>query len=213
MQKRESSRRGRRLRHAGARVPGMFRARVHRPAMRRTRAETSSPSTGWELPLSISAKRRRASCFHAVSTPSGMPCCNFSVRLSTNSATLAGGQRPASSTICSTVKGMAQTYVVPGLILMLLPELALKLPRASGPAGRASRPCYPETRKYVGYAFKPSGIMGMERRRMRVASKMALPTAGAMAMMGDSPAPAEGRSLLSRRTISILGMSAKRGTR
>ena len=55
--------------------------------------------------------------------------------------------------------------------------------------------------------------MGMERTRLPVASNTALAMAGAMAMMGVSPAPAESRSLRSSRITSVLGTSRKRGTR
>jgi len=41
------------------------------------------------------------------------------------------------------------------------------------------------------------GAMGSERTRCPVASKMAFPTAGAIPMMGHSPAPADGSSLRS----------------
>src|ERR1035437_1322064 len=41
------------------------------------------------------------------------------------------------------------------------------------------------------------GAMGSERTRCPVASKMAFPTAGAIPMMGHSPAPAEVKSLRS----------------
>jgi len=70
-----------------------------------------------------------------------------------------------------------------------------------------------ESRPTGCQAFRPSGIKGMWRRRMAVASKMALATAGPMLMMGVSPAPAEAISLLSMRIISILGESVKWGTR
>jgi hypothetical protein len=54
--------------------------------------------------------------------------------------------------------------------------------------------------------------MGIERRRMPVAWKTALPIAGAMAMIGVSPAPAESWSGRLRRWMSSSGTSAKRGT-
>ena len=44
-----------------------------------------------------------------------------------------------------------------------------------------------------------------------MASKMALPIAGAIAMIGVSPAPAGGRSLRSSRMTSIWGVSRNRG--
>ncbi len=53
----------------------------------------------------------------------------------------------------------------------------------------------------------------MERRRIPVAAKTAFPIAGATAMMGVSPPPAGGISVLSRRCTSIFGRSRKRGTR
>ena len=56
-------------------------------------------------------------------------------------------------------------------------------------------------------------ISGNLRIRVPVASKIALPTAGAMPTMGVSPAPAETMSLRSSSTLSITGMSANRGTR
>ena len=55
--------------------------------------------------------------------------------------------------------------------------------------------------------------MGSERRRTPVASKIALPIAGARPTIGHSPAPADGRSLRSSRTVSSTGTSLKRGTR
>ena len=72
------------------------------------------------------------------------------------------------------------------------------------------------TRPYPGrFAARPSpcGAIGSERTRCPVASKMAFPTAGAIPMMGHSPAPADGRSLRSTSTLSMTGMSANRGTR
>ena len=59
----------------------------------------------------------------------------------------------------------------------------------------------------------PCGAMGSERTRCPVASTMAFPTAGAIPMMGHSPAPVDVKSLRSSSTLSIGGMSAKRGTR
>jgi hypothetical protein len=60
---------------------------------------------------------------------------------------------------------------------------------------------------------RPIGTSGRERRRTPEASKMALPMAGATAMMGVSPAPAGARSFRSIRMASISGKSWKRGTR
>src|SRR6478609_1176428 len=51
--------------------------------------------------------------------------------------------------------------------------------------------------------LKPRGASGKLRRRILVASKMALAMAGARPTMGVSPAPAGGRSLRSRRMASI----------
>ncbi len=64
-----------------------------------------------------------------------------------------------------------------------------------------------------GFNLRPFGTKGMLFRRTAVASKIALPMAGAMPMMGVSPAPAGGRSLRSMRIASISGTSRKRGTR
>lgn len=75
------------------------------------------------------------------------------------------------------------------------------------PACRSSRTT-PQTSD-----FSPLGIIGSDRRRMPVASKIAFPTAGARVKIGDSPAPADGRSLRSIRTVSRAGTSLKRGTR
>ena len=61
--------------------------------------------------------------------------------------------------------------------------------------------------------FSPCGTIGSDRSRTPAASKMALPIAGAMATIGVSPAPADGRSLRSSRTTSISGVSRNRGTR
>ena len=63
------------------------------------------------------------------------------------------------------------------------------------------------------HPFNPSGTIGSDRLRMPVAWKMALPTAGAIATIGVSPAPAGGRSFLSTKTVSSTGTSLKRGTR
>ena len=59
----------------------------------------------------------------------------------------------------------------------------------------------------------PFGTIGSERNRRPVARKIALPTAGAIATIGVSPAPADGRSLRSSSTISRAGTSPNRGTR
>ncbi len=63
------------------------------------------------------------------------------------------------------------------------------------------------------YDTCPLGMSGRLRRRTPVAAKIAFPIAGATAMIGVSPAPAEGRSLRSSRTSSIGGTSVNRGTR
>ena len=55
--------------------------------------------------------------------------------------------------------------------------------------------------------------MGRARRRRPVAAKMAFPMAGATAISGVSPAPADGMSGRSTSTTSISGMSLNRGTR
>src|SRR5258706_336271 len=71
-------------------------------------------------------------------------------------------------------------------------------------------------RRFIGSSCaggSPLGIIGRLLRRMPVASKIALPMAGATAMIGVSPAPAEGRSLRSSRVASISGRSRNRGTR
>src|SRR5258708_8133442 len=65
-----------------------------------------------------------------------------------------------------------------------------------------------------GYqVLTPFGASGRPLRRTPVASKTALPMAGAMPSMGVSPAPADGMSFRSIRTASISGTSRKRGTR
>lgn len=68
-------------------------------------------------------------------------------------------------------------------------------------------------KKLSAYFCTPRGASGSERSRTPVAWKMALPIAGAMAMIGVSPAPAEGISLRSIKMVSMMGMSPKRGTR
>src|SRR5688500_9944658 len=55
--------------------------------------------------------------------------------------------------------------------------------------------------------------IGMERTRFWVALKSAFAMTGAIAMIGVSPAPTEGTSSRSTRTVSISGTSLKRGTR
>jgi hypothetical protein len=57
------------------------------------------------------------------------------------------------------------------------------------------------------------GTMGNERSRAPVASKVAFAIAGARPIIGHSPAPAEGRSLRSSKTVSMKERSLKRGTR
>jgi hypothetical protein len=54
--------------------------------------------------------------------------------------------------------------------------------------------------------------MGIERIRTEQASKTAFAIAGATAIMGVSPAPAEVRSGRLTRMVSIGGTSLKRGT-
>src|SRR5450756_791728 len=58
-----------------------------------------------------------------------------------------------------------------------------------------------------GYGMTPSGTSGSERNRTPVAAKIALASAGAIAMMGVSPPPAEGRSRRSTSTTSMGGTS------
>src|SRR4029077_19661666 len=60
---------------------------------------------------------------------------------------------------------------------------------------------------------RPFGASGRGVSRTPLASKMALSIAGATAMMGVSPAPAEGISLRSSKIASISGTSRNRGTR
>ena len=45
---------------------------------------------------------------------------------------------------------------------------------------------------YVAVAFNPSRAIGSDRTRTPVASWIAAPTAGAIAMIGVSPAPIDG---------------------
>ena len=61
--------------------------------------------------------------------------------------------------------------------------------------------------------FRPLGTSGSERSRTPVALKIAFAIAGARPIIGHSPAPAEGRSLRSSKTVSISGRSLNRGTR
>ena len=63
-------------------------------------------------------------------------------------------------------------------------------------------------------ALQPAyAIIGSDRFRFPVASKIAFPIAGAIPTIGVSPAPADGRSFRSSSTLSIFGISEKRGTR
>src|SRR5262245_19461617 len=55
------------------------------------------------------------------------------------------------------------------------------------------------------YAFTPLGARGSDRKRTPVAAKMALPLAGAIPMIGVSPAPADGRSVRLSNTTSSFG--------
>jgi len=57
-----------------------------------------------------------------------------------------------------------------------------------------------------------SGVRGRSRRRSPVAANMALAIAGAMVMMGVSPAPAGSMSSRFTRTTSMGGTSGNRGT-
>ena len=65
----------------------------------------------------------------------------------------------------------------------------------------------------ITLVLKPRGASGRLVSRAPVASKIALPKAGARPTSGVSPAPENGRSLRSRRTTCISGTSRKRGTR
>ncbi len=55
--------------------------------------------------------------------------------------------------------------------------------------------------------------MGIERMRRPVEAKTAFAMAGATAIIGVSPPPADGMSVLLIRWTSILGTSVNRGTR
>ena len=61
--------------------------------------------------------------------------------------------------------------------------------------------------------FRPPGTRGSDRKRRPLASKIAFAMAGARPIIGHSPAPTEGKSVRSSRTVSRTGMSLKRGTR
>lgn len=76
-----------------------------------------------------------------------------------------------------------------------------RLTNVKPPKDPRHRPPYPR-----------SARIGMERTRFPVASNTALAMAGAITMMGVSPAPAGSRSLRSSRITSILGTSWNRGT-
>ncbi len=65
----------------------------------------------------------------------------------------------------------------------------------------------------VSLCFQAGRREGKGAQARPVASRMALRMAGAMATIGVSPAPSEGRSLRSTSTISMGGTSRKRGTR
>src|SRR5215204_1747965 len=62
------------------------------------------------------------------------------------------------------------------------------------------------------YASIPFGSIGKVFRALPVAFMIAFRMAGAIPMIAASPAPADGRSLRSINTISIFGISLKRGT-
>ncbi len=63
------------------------------------------------------------------------------------------------------------------------------------------------------YTLSPFGTSGSARKRTPVASKIALAIAGASPIIGHSPAPTDGISLRSSRTVSRAGTSLNRGTR
>ena len=63
------------------------------------------------------------------------------------------------------------------------------------------------------FILPPFGTIGMLVSRRPVAWKIALPIAGATATIGVSPAPADGKSLRSTRTVSRIGKSLNLGTR
>ncbi len=65
----------------------------------------------------------------------------------------------------------------------------------------------------LNYANIPFGNIGKLFSDLPVAFIIALRIAGAMPMIAASPAPADGRSFRSINTISIFGISLKRGTR
>ena len=66
---------------------------------------------------------------------------------------------------------------------------------------------------FVKLPLARRGSSGVTSDRMPVALEMAFPIAGATQTIGVSPAPAEGKSLRSRRIVSSAGRSLNRGTR
>src|ERR1700730_17977801 len=83
-------------------------------------------------------------------------------------------------------------------------------PRPHRDNPRVQRQCCQSTWLYV---WTPLGANGRAFSRLPVASKIALPIAGAMAMIGVSPAPAGAISLRSSKIASISGTSRNLGTR
>ena len=76
-----------------------------------------------------------------------------------------------------------------------------------------SCPLYPLYRHPIHHAcLSNAGRIGIERIRTPVAAKIALEIAGATAIIGVSPAPTDGMSVLLTRWISIWGTSLNRGT-
>src|SRR5664280_3492495 len=84
-------------------------------------------------------------------------------------------------------------------VMMPLCEFFMKF---RGPQAHPNRP--QKTMACPNYP-SPWGARGSERTRCPVASKMAFPTAGAIPMMGHSPAPVDVKSLRSSSTFSMTG--------
>ena len=89
------------------------------------------------------------------------------------------------------------------------------LAQDGGRAGRKDREAEEQDslHEFVKLPRDRRGFIGSDLNRLPVALQMAFAIAGATQTMGVSPAPAEGKSLRSRRMVSSAGRSLNRGTR
>src|SRR5229473_8437672 len=133
--------------------------------------------------------------------PTPLRCCRMPARIA--SLSLSCCLQPAPNNSAAEIPRIGTNFLMPRSLLFVLNQLPetclsvglLTVYRQRGERWQEQMRRVLQTESYLERS--PLGTRGKSRRRAPVASKMALPIAGATAMIGVSPAPAEGISFRS----------------